>query len=48
MPDDESGGKMRDSVGSVSTHQDKIDILALLSNLAKKYPVEKRENRSAK
>ena len=46
--DDESGVKMRDAVSYISSHQDKIDILALLSNLAKKYPVVKRENRSAK
>ena len=40
-PDDESGAKMREAVSYVSTNQDKIDILALLSNLAKKYPVVK-------
>lgn len=32
---------MREAVSYVSTNQDKIDILALLSNLAKKYPVVK-------
>ena len=39
--DDESGVKMRDAVTYISSHQDKIDILALLSDLAKKYPVIK-------
>lgn len=39
--DDISGVKMRDAVAFISSHQDKIDILALLSSLAKKYPVEK-------
>ncbi|MEJ6571545.1 MAG: c-type cytochrome [Akkermansiaceae bacterium] len=38
---DESGVKMREAVSYISSKQDKIDILALLSNLAKKYPVEK-------
>ncbi len=40
-PSDVSGDKMREAVGYISSHQDKIDILALLSNLARKYPVEK-------
>lgn len=40
-PDDESGHKMRESVAHISNHQDKIDILALLSGLAQKYPVSK-------
>lgn len=38
---DESGVKMRKAVGYISSYQDKIDILALLSDLAKKYPVVK-------
>lgn len=40
-PSDASGDKMREAVGYIGSNQDKIDILALLSKLAKKYPVIK-------
>lgn len=39
--DDEGGKKMRKAVGHIRSHQDKVDILALVAELAKKYPVVK-------
>jgi cytochrome c553 len=40
-PDDESGVKMRKAVSYLASEQEKLDILALLVELANKYPVNK-------
>lgn len=48
-PDDESGAKMRKAVSYLGSEQEKLDILALLVELANKYPVVKNpKNQTSK
>lgn len=46
-PDDEGGSKMRQAVANISSEQQKLDIMALLTELAETYPVTKGDKKQA-